>query len=71
MPICKTDLEIRLFGALKRIARYETAERLLKHGEAAYGISGREALEMAYENMLEEAKRAVKGIRLPKPAAGG
>jgi hypothetical protein len=65
MPTCRTDLERRLFTALKRITCYETAARLLKHGDC--GLPGPEALEMAYENVLEEAKRAVKGVRMPKP----
>ena len=63
MPTCKTDLEVRLFEALKRITRYETPERLRKHGEVAYGISGDECVDMAYENILEEAKRGIRGVR--------
>jgi hypothetical protein len=66
MPTCRTNLERWLFAALKRIARYETPARLLKHGGETYGIPGVEALEAAYESVLEEAKRAVKGVRMPK-----
>lgn len=63
------DLVIRLYDALKRIACYETSERLLRHGEKAYGIPGQEALEYAYDNVLHEAKRAIKGVRRPVSAA--
>ena len=67
MAICKTDLEIRLYNALRRIARdYETAERLLRHGEV--GLSGEETLQYAYENIQSEAKHAIKGVRVARPA---
>lgn len=65
----KADLVVRLYDALKRISQYETSERLLRHGEKAYGIPGREALEYAYDNVLQEAKRAIKGLRRPAPSA--
>lgn len=69
MAICKTDLEIRLFAALRRIAKdYQSAERLMRTGEKQYGCSGTEALEYAYENIQHEASLAIKGVRLaPKP----
>jgi hypothetical protein len=63
MPTCKTDLEQRLYDALKRITKYETAERLLKNGERTYGVPGVEVLEMAYENIMIEAKRGIAGVR--------
>lgn len=66
MPVCKTPLEFKLYAALKRITRYDTAERLLKHGERDWGCSGEEALEMSYENIQHEAKSALRGVRLPK-----
>jgi hypothetical protein len=65
MPTCRTPLEVRLFSALKRITHYERPERLLTHYERTYGVPGREAVEMAYDNVLEEARRAVRGVRLP------
>lgn len=65
MPTVTTELEHRLYAALKRISGYETSGRLLQHGERAYGISGQECLEMAYDNIREEAKRAIKGVRAP------
>lgn len=63
MPTCKTELETKLFGALKRIAAYAPPENLRRYAERAYGCSADEAIEMAYENVIEEAKRAVKGVR--------
>jgi hypothetical protein len=66
MPTCKTNLEQRLYEALKRITRYETPERLRKYGERAYGVSGEEAVEMAYENVLSEAARGIRGVRARK-----
>lgn len=67
MPTIRTPLEMALFDALKRITKYDSASRLLKHGERDWGCSGNEALEMAYENIQQTAKIAIKGVRLPKP----
>ncbi len=66
MPTCKTDLEQRLYDTLKRITRYDTPERLKKYGERVYGASGEECVEMAYENVLSEAKQGLRGIRARK-----
>ena len=56
----------RLYDALRRIARdYEKPDRLRRNGERDYGISGGEAVEMAYENIQGEAARAIKGLRRP------
>jgi hypothetical protein len=60
-----TDAEI-YFHALKRIALYRDPEWLRKNGEREYGISGQEAIEMAYENVLCEARDAIRGKRKPK-----
>jgi len=58
--------EQRYFDTLKRIASYQSPEWLRKHGEDEYGITSDEALEYAYENAINDAKRAVKGKRRPK-----
>ena len=59
--------EQRYFDALKRIATgYQTVEQLRRNAEREYGLDPAEAIEMAYENVIEEAKRAVKGRRRPK-----
>ncbi len=62
-----TELEKRLWYALKRISMYEPPERLRRTSEKQYGLSGNEAIEGAYENIIFEAKTAIKGVRLLKP----
>lgn len=69
MPVCKTELEVKLYEALRRISRYETPDRLRRSGEKQYGLPGEEVVELAYENIQEEARRAIKGVRLPKAVA--
>lgn len=63
----KTSNELRYFNALKRIASYQSPERLAKGAERQYGLAPSEAIEMAYENVLSEAKAAIRGKRAPKP----
>jgi hypothetical protein len=60
-----TEKEMRLYYALKRITKYDPPERLRKHSEHFYGLSYQEALEMAYDNVLNEAKSAIRGMRSP------
>lgn len=57
--------ELRYFDALKRIASYQSPEQLRRVSEKQYGLEYVEALEMAYENVIDEAKFAVKGRRKP------
>lgn len=54
------------FDALKQIAKYQTPEQLKRIAEKQFGCSGSEALEMAYENVLQCAQRAIRGKRRPK-----
>lgn len=61
--------ELRYYNALRRILSYQTIARLRKHSERDWGLSFGEALEMAYENVMEDARRALKGKR--KPTTGG
>lgn len=63
MPIARTDLELKLLAALQRISRYQSVDRLRRDAHHV-GLHPAEHVEMAYENVLEEAKRAVKGVRL-------
>ncbi len=58
--------EQSFYLTLKRIAAYMDPETLLRKGETMYGVSGEEAVAMAYENVLEEARSAVRGKRMPK-----
>ena len=51
-------------ATLKRIATgYQTPEQLRRGAEREYGLDASEAIEYAYENMQQEAKNAVKGVR--------
>lgn len=68
--------EQRLYDALKRITAYMPPEKLRRQAERQYGLEPDEAIEMAYENVLQEAKNAIKGMRRPvaappSPASGG
>lgn len=57
--------EQRYFDALKAIGRdYMSADQLLR--KSHYGCDPAEELQMAYDNIQELAKRAIKGKRRPK-----
>lgn len=59
----------RMRSALLRIAKqYQTPDQLRRRSEKEYGLQFAEALEYAYENLQEEAKVAVKGVRELKEA---
>jgi translation initiation factor 2B subunit (eIF-2B alpha/beta/delta family) len=61
--------EAKYYNALKTIARdYQTAAQLRRRA-GQYGLDHVEELEMAYENIQEIAKHAIKGKR--RPAQGG
>lgn len=63
----KRDLLIfKLHQALKRISAYQSPERLRRDSQKDWDLDYEEALEMAYENVLEEAKSVIKGVRVPK-----
>lgn len=65
MATVSTALEHRLYAALKRIAQYQSPEYLHRHSSRDWGLDdGSEAIEMAYENVLGEAKHAIKGVRV-------
>ena len=58
--------EQRYFDALLVIAkRYQTSDQLRKRA-GQYGCDHVEELEMAYENMQQIAKDAIKGRRRPQ-----
>lgn len=57
--------EQRYYDALRKIARgYRTSESIIKHGDA--GLDGYETLEYVYDNLQNEAERAIHGKRRPK-----
>lgn len=58
---------IKMKAALERIAKhYYTPDQLRKKAGSMYGVSYEEALEMSYENIQEEARFGLKGVRTPK-----
>lgn len=62
--------ELRYFNALKRITKYQTVKQLRKNSERDWGCTFEEALEMAYENVVGEAQRAISGKRKPNEPSG-
>ena len=66
MPRPRLDYEGRFRAALVRIARYDTTGALRRSAEKRYGLGYEELLEMAYDNMREEAIVALKGYRRPR-----
>jgi len=57
--------EQRYFDALKRIAKdFQTSDQLRKRA-GQYGCDHVDELEMAYENMQQAARDAIKGRRRP------
>lgn len=55
----------KLYDALKRIGSYMLPEKLRKNSQRLYGLDGDEAIEMAYENVIQEAKIAIRGMKRP------
>jgi hypothetical protein len=58
--------EQRYFDMLKRITLYQSVEHLRRHSERDWGLPFNEALGMAYENVIEDARRAIRGKRRPQ-----
>lgn len=59
--------EQHYYDILRHIARnYQTADQLRRGAEKEYGLDFEEALEYAYENIIYDAQRAIKGKRRPK-----
>ena len=63
-----SEKEQKLLTALKRISLYDSPEKLRRRAEKDYGLTPHEAIEMAYENVLAEAKEALRGMRQPRKA---
>ena len=57
--------EVTYYDVLKRIASYLPPSQLRRTAGQQYGLDYEEALEMAYENVLIEAKSALRGKRRP------
>lgn len=56
----------RYYDALKIIAAYMDVDKLRNKSVKLYGVDYPEALEYAYENVLETAKAAIAGKKRPK-----
>jgi hypothetical protein len=65
VAVKKPSNEQRYFDALKKITLYMTSEQLQKQADKRYGLEYHEALEMAYDNIRNEAKDAIYGKRRP------
>ncbi len=53
----------KMLKVLKKIARgYQTSNQIKRDCGSQYGLDYEEALEMAYDNIQNEARIAVKGI---------
>jgi hypothetical protein len=62
-----TPLEIRLYDALKRIAKdYMTPDQIRRDAKSEMGMDYEEYLEMSYENIQNDAKRAIHGVRIKR-----
>lgn len=63
--------EQRYYDALKRIAHeYQTADQLIRRA-GQYGCDAIEELAMVYENVQEEARRAIYKRRRPTEKKAG
>lgn len=70
MTSAETQKMRRLYDALKRISSYQSPDRIRRFGAQQWGLDDpSEAIEMAYENVLEEAKSAIRGMRRPSGGA--
>lgn len=64
--IATTPLEIQLLAALKQIARYQSIASLRRTARGV-GLTPDEHVEMAYENVIQTAHNAVRGVRTKEP----
>lgn len=64
-PTSSAEKVRRLYDALKCITLFDTPARMRKDSMKDSGLDFYEALEMAYENVLETAKAAIKGDESP------
>jgi hypothetical protein len=56
--------------ALERIAAYDSPAFLRRQSERSYGLDFTEALEMAYDNMRDEARTVLRKRPSRKPKSG-
>lgn len=68
MSELKTDLEKKLWIALKRITAYDAPRKMRRHSERDWGLPFDEAIEYAYENIQQEARNAIRNVRMQRAA---
>lgn len=62
----KQSNEQRYYDTLKRIADdYDKSKYLIRDANKRYGLAPVEVLEMSYDNIQAEAKKAIKGKKRP------
>jgi hypothetical protein len=60
----QTDQFNNMLITLRMIAKeYQTPAQLRRNSGRQYGLEYEESLEMAYENIQEAAKTAIKGVK--------
>lgn len=59
----KRQFNLMRLTLLKIARHYQTVEQLKIHSKREYGLDFEEALEMAYENLQNDAAHAVKGVQ--------
>lgn len=57
---------LQMLVALKRISKYSSVQQIQRHSQRLYGLQSDEAIEMAYENVIAEAKAGMKHVRMPR-----
>lgn len=53
----------KMLFSLRTIIKYESLDALRRNAEKVYGLSYHDTLEMAYENIKQEAKIGARGVR--------
>lgn len=57
----------KMLDTLQKIAKYyQSPNQLRRASEKDYGLDFEEALEMSYDNIQEDAKKAIKGVKFLK-----
>lgn len=54
------------YDSLVAIAKFDSPNKVRKDAQRIYGLSEKEALEFAYENILMHARSAIKGRKRPE-----
>ncbi len=62
----KLAIQQKLYDALREISKCDSLDYLDRNAEKQYGCNTANALRMAYENITNLARHAVKGVRRPK-----